>query len=410
MQMGSGSSSDFGRKVTSRDITDDVLEAELRKIAEQLPQNCQQKLDNIASTRAECGKLVDELEGLNSRTNVERLVAAAAKFATTKDADGDEDMEKSSVGPGKTQPEYDETNIAERVTNIDNFLKSINTSVAEVRTYMHNLFTDLGSVKITQEVQDYLRYKKELDVRDAAKKKKEEAAAQAKAEGKEVAEDEEKDGEKKEEEQELKEVPEPNTAEMKPMVLLKYRLLGMQRDLEMNSEFFRTTQKRKVTGKDELHKKLNSFRKAEESRELAALGAELLAEINAKEAELLDLDEKKRKTYFEITGDKHPSEKNMVKKEEKKDEKKEEDKDKEGEKKEEEVEEKKERPIHSASKIANLGIVFENQVAFLETFAEDMLKWMSENEPGKKLNSKEKFKLLTAQEKGGEVQKVSVKT
>ncbi len=60
---------------------------------------------------------------------------------------------------------------------------------------------------------------------------------------------------------------------------------------------------------------------------------------------------------------------------------------------------KTDRPVHSASKIAHLGLNFEQQVNKTEEYSQALLGWMAENEPTKLTQSKEKWKLLRPEER-----------
>ncbi|CAD7930588.1 unnamed protein product [Amoebophrya sp. A25] len=429
------------KKTYGRETTDELLEQELGGVADALPKQSAQRLEDIASVRQKCEDILLKLEDMNEKTSlvevsVDAIMAekedmdailgsddeseteakeAEAKDDEAKDAAGDATMTDVAAKPtpskaaetaakaakkalkaaskdpklsGGMHENFDKE-CAELISSCDNMLRKVNQEMNGIKQDMQLYFTDLQAVKLPQEVQDYLRSKTPAAPKEPTKD----------ADGNVVMTDA---GEEKEKEADSSE---PDVGAMKPMLRLKYNLLLMQKQLERDAAFVRETQRRKMAQRDDLNRKFAAFRKSVEVRMLKRMVLKLNAQVEQRMSDLGEMDQKKVAIKFEITGEEAAPAAVVSSGEGGKEA---------GEDTPEADEEgtspgrkPQEKPVHSAAKLCHLGIEFEQQVEKMEQYITELGQWLQDSDPMKLVSNKDQWKLITSQEKATCVQTVS---
>jgi len=440
-------------KMYGRIMTDEILDDELTKIADELPDQALKRFAALEEVRNECDLALNKMKSMDKSTEIP--LEESTKFLVlvdgkATDSDGnlvDEsalikipfpettgnnkiqnpinptatttDSSASPVGgvqkklwmcintEGMSNNPNFESDINDFAAEADTAMKKINGQVQAIKQELNSYFMDMSSVKLSTEAAEYLRYKKQEDAKhreemEKAEFLKEKGGKKVDADGDVemmVGGNEKEDNDNKGNDDEKVPQP-PNENEMSPMVRLKYRLMKLSREMEFNAEFIKKSQRTKLTLKEKLNKKFLSFKKNVELKDFEKTVAELGNQVTQKTKELEELVHKKLKLYSEITGEE--TENNISGGGDKKD----------GEdvcsadnldssvdsssKKKMLVTEK---PVHSASKIAQLGIEFENLVSELEHFSEVLTEWLIPNDPTKLVTCREKWSLLLNNER-----------
>lgn len=178
--------------------------------------------------------------------------------------------------------------------------------------------------------------------------------------------------------------PTPKKEDYRSMVWLKYEIMGYQRELETNvADFVRNTQKRKISLRESLSGKFISYKKAKETEELQALVKNLLEEVQKKTEVVEEYEKKKIQLYSEITGEPGLPTTTTTTEEEQPTT----------------TATKAEKPVHSASKLAELGKLFGESIMGLSGKLEEFLEFCKVNNPTIHITTKDRFKLLPNQER-----------